>query len=78
MQPVTPRALCGGEHAILRLLAREFFPARTRTRARARARLVVLHISRQKIVNPISRALAHDICVVRRWNEADRLSGASV
>ena len=83
MQPVTPRALCGREHAILPFLAREFFPDRTRTRAGARARgrarlFFVRHISREEIMNPISRALAHYISVVRWRNEADGLGGAGI
>ena len=83
MQPVAPRPLCGRKHAIFPFLAREFFPARTRTRAGARARgrarlFFVRHISREEIMNPISRALAHYISVVRWRNEADGLGGAGI
>ena len=85
MKPVTPRALCGRKHAFLRFLTRGFSPARVRictlagACARARARLVVFFfISEEKIVNPVTRALAHDVGVVRRWDQTDRLCGTRV
>ena len=90
MEPATPCALCDREHVILRFLACWLLPARSRAcarasctfaraHARASARVVVIFgISEEEVVNPVARALAHNVGVVSRRDEANRLGGSGI